>query len=135
MPHFIAPTMTRKNVTIIEEQELYNGFLKLKKYLLRHRLFNGDWREPHSRELLLRHRVAAALPYDPKLNQVVLIEQFRIGAYEDETSPWLLELVAGIMNGSESLESLINRETQEEAGLTIQELIPICDYWVSPGGS
>jgi ADP-ribose pyrophosphatase len=122
-------------VDIVKEQNLYQGFYQLKKLYLRHQLFAGGWSPTYERELITRYRVAAALPYDPKLDKVVLIEQFRVGALEDENSPWLLELVAGIMTEFEPLENLVKRETQEEAGLEVQELIPICDYWVSPGGT
>lgn len=127
--------LTRSDVDILEVNPEFQGFYRVEKYRLRHRRFAGDWSVPFQRELIIRHRVAAALPYDPKLDQVVLIEQFRIGALADQNSPWLLEMVAGIMTHPESLETLIEHEMQEEAGLSIQALMPICDYWVSPGGS
>lgn len=129
------PSLTRTDVDILEVNPQFRGFYGVDKYRLRHRRFAGDWSAPFERELILRYRVAAALPYDPILDKVVLIEQFRIGALADECSPWLLEMVAGIMTQPESLESLIEHEMQEEAGLSIQALLPICDYWVSPGGS
>lgn len=127
--------MTHADVNILETQILYQGFYTLKRYTLKHRLFKGGWSEPFIRELLLRHRVAAALPYDPLLDQVVLIEIFRIGALEDPETPWELELVAGLMTQSQPINKLIQSEMQEEAGLIAQELLPICDYWASPGGT
>lgn len=135
MEKIAPPSLTRTDVDILEGNTLFRGFYAIEKYRLRHRRFAGDWSTPFERELIVRYRVAAALPYDPVLDQVVLIEQFRIGALADESSPWLLEMVAGIMTRPESLESLIEHEMQEEAGLSIQALLPICDYWVSPGGS
>ncbi len=135
MEKITPPSLTRADVDILEVNTLFRGFYGIEKYRLRHRRFAGDWSVPFDRELIIRHRVAAALPYDPKLNQVVLIEQFRIGALADESSPWLLEMVAGIMTHPESLESLVEHEMQEETGLSVQGLLPICDYWVSPGGS
>ena len=39
----------------------------------------------------------AILPFDPVSEEVVLIEQFRPGALKDPVSPWLVEVVAGII--------------------------------------
>lgn len=128
--------MTAADVTIQQRKTVFQKFLVIDQLVLQHRLFAGGMSGPINRELCMRFRVGALLPYDPKLNQVVLLEQFRIGALEDETSPWLIELVAGILtDANESLTELVRRESQEEAGLTIEALQPICDYWVSPGAS
>jgi ADP-ribose pyrophosphatase len=135
MTKFIAPQLTAADAEILREETVYKGFNRLKIYQLRHRLFAGGWSPPFTRELLDRYRVAAALPYDPQRAQVVLIEQFRIGMWQDEHSPWSLEMVAGMMQEPEDLEAMVKREMQEEAGLLVQALLPICDYWVSPGGT
>jgi ADP-ribose pyrophosphatase len=128
--------LTRRDYRLLAKESLYHGFFSMEKYHLQCRLFEGGWSETFDREVLLRYRVAAVLPYDPRLDKVVLIEQFRAGALQDEHTPWLLELIAGILTDTtESLEQLACRETYEEAGLHIEELLPICDYWVSPGGS
>jgi ADP-ribose pyrophosphatase len=50
--------------------------------------------------------------------------------------PWLLEIVAGIMDDpAETTEDVARRETVEEAGCALLDLIPICRYLVSPGGT
>lgn len=127
--------LTEKDVKIVKEEVLYSGFYALKKYRLRHALFAGGWSEEFDREVVTRYRVAAALPYDPVLNRVVLIKQFRLGAITNEPSPWLWEIVAGIKTTDESLEEIAKRETFEESGLVVHAIKPICDYWVSPGGT
>ena len=75
------------------------------------------------------------LLFDPADNKIVLVRQFRIGAINDEASPWLLELVAGMVGNNEELEDVARRETQEESNCQIIELIKICDYYSSPGVS
>lgn len=125
--------MHRKDVEILSENWLYRSFLKLKRYELRHKLFGGGWSDVLARELIGRPRVAGVLPYDPVLDKVVLIEQFRPGALNDPNGPWLLEIVAGIAEGDEPVEDLAHREVREEAGLAIIELKLIYNYWVSPG--
>jgi ADP-ribose pyrophosphatase len=121
------------DVDIQHEETVYEGFFQVKRYQLRHKRFAGDWTESLTRELFIRGQVAAVLPYDPLRDEVVLIEQFRLGALA-QSSPWLLEIVAGIQEPGESTEALARRECQEEAGLSVQKLIKMLDYWVSPGG-
>lgn len=64
---------------------------------------------------------------------MVLIEQFRIGPYAVGWNPWLLEGVAGIIEDGESPEDVAIRETREEAGCEITELVPMLHYLSSPG--
>jgi ADP-ribose pyrophosphatase len=88
-----------------------------------------------TRELFERGHAAAVLPYDPVLDQVVLLEQFRIGALMAPGGPWLLEIVAGIIEPGETAAAVVQREMLEEAGCHLLALEPICDYLVSPGGT
>ena len=44
-------------------------------------------------------------------------------------------MVAGIIEPGESPIDVACRELKEEAGLSAKELIPICDYLVSAGGT
>lgn len=135
MIKYIPIELTKADVEILQQKTLAQGFYRLEKIRLRHKRFNGEWSKEFDRDLMIPYRVAAVLPYDPKLDQVVLIEQFRIGALQDENSPWLLELVAGIRMHNEDLQQLAISEAQEEANLKVKKLIPICDYWSSPGGT
>lgn len=87
------------------------------------------------RELFRRTNCVAVLPYDPIRDQVVLIEQFRIGATVEKKSPWLLEIVAGAIEAGEQPLDVACREAREEAGCEIQELIKISEFYTSPGVS
>jgi ADP-ribose pyrophosphatase len=126
--------MHKKDVYIKDQQCLYQGFLSIKQYQLQHKLFQGGLSEVLTREVVIRPNAAAVLPYDPQLDRVVLIEQFRTGALEED-NPWLIEIVAGLIEPPESPDALVHREAQEEAGLTLLDLWPIYQYWSSPGGS
>jgi len=75
------------------------------------------------------------LPYDPVLDQVILIEQFRAGALANPQSPWLLEVVAGIYRHADKPADIIRHEAAEEAGMELLDLYPVYEYFVSPGGS
>lgn len=126
--------INQKDFKILTEQTLHQGFVTVKSYRLQHDLFRGGLSPIITREVAIRPQVAAVLPYDPILDAVVLIEQFRIGAISS-AKPWLTEIVAGILDTDETLEQLAHRETQEEAGLRIEDLHFICQYWSSPGAS
>jgi len=131
----LNPSYKQKDVRILAKKVVYHGYFQMLQYRLQHRLFNGEWSEVIDREVFERGKVAGVLLYDPVLNQVVLIEQFRIGALNDASSPWLLEIVAGVLDENDlDLETLAKRETQEETGLEPLAILPICQYWVSPGG-
>lgn len=127
--------MTEADVEIVQKELCFHGFFRMERYTLRHRLFNGDWSRPIIREMLERGHAAAILPYDPTRDQVVLIEQFRVGAMSVATGPWLLEIVAGIIEADETAENVVKREAVEEAGCDILDLVPLYDYLVSPGGT
>lgn len=124
-----------QKVEIIERSDGYSGFFRLERYRLRHRLFAGGMSPDLNRELFERGDAVVVLLYDPQRDQVVLVEQFRIGALQSESGPWLMEAVAGIFEPGESPEMVAGREAQEEAGCQIKRLIPICNYYVSPGGT
>lgn len=123
------------DVEVVSKEIVFQGHFRIEKFTLRFRLFAGGWSNNVTREIFERGSAVAVLPYDPINKKVVLIEQFRVGALADKTTPWLLEPVAGIIEPNESIEEVSHREAKEEAGLDIIELIPICNYWVSPGGT
>ncbi|AOT07183.1 NUDIX domain-containing protein [Pseudoalteromonas luteoviolacea] len=114
---------------------LYDGFFKIEEYVFEHALFEGGISEPIRREILERGHAVAVLPYDPISDQVLLIEQIRVGALATKESPWLLECIAGMAEGSEDLEAVARKEAQEEAGLELGELHYMRSYLSSPGGT
>lgn len=128
-------TLTTADVEVLREETMYRGYFSIRKFTLKHRLFAGGWSKPFQREIFERGHAAGVLLYDPILHKIVLIEQFRIGTLGATQNPWLLEIVAGIIETNETGEQVAIRETQEEAGLEVLDLIPICNYWVSPGGT
>ena len=122
-------------VQIIEREACFRGFYSLDRLRLRHLQFSGEMGPALSRELFIRHDAVCVLPYDPQRDEVVLIEQFRVGAMGKSASPWLLELVAGLIDTDEQPEEVALREAMEEANLALSSLWPISEYFPSPGGS
>ena len=132
----IQPEYDIADIEIINKQQVFNGFFKINTYTFKHRLFAGGWSGEISREVFERGNAAAVIPYDAGRDEVVLIEQIRIPAIESSSQPWLLELVAGMIDkqGEDSAE-VVKREALEEAGVTIGRCDFIMQFLVSPGGS
>lgn len=132
------------DVKIVAKKTVFQGYFHIDQYQIKHKRFEGGWSDEISREVFERGHAACCLLFDPDLNELVLIEQFRPGAYSALASrwfdsaidsPWLIELVAGIIEDGEEAEDVVRRESVEESGCTIQDLELICKYMVSPGAS
>lgn len=125
----------KNDVFNLTKRKLYQGFFSLIEYRFQYHQFNGSMSGVVTREILERGHAVVLLAYDVKRDQVVLIEQIRIAAIETQDSPWLLELIAGMMDHeNESPEEVAKREAIEEAGITIGRCKPIISYLASPGG-
>ncbi len=121
--------------SVIKKELRYKGFFQLTEISLQHDLFAGGQSPVLRRELIDRGHAVVVLPYDPVRDEVILIEQFRIGASEDETGPWLIEAIAGYKEAGESAEDVVHREAYEEAGCKLSELELMHQCYSSPGGS
>ncbi|ODS10367.1 ADP-ribose diphosphatase [Vibrio scophthalmi] len=128
-----SPQFTSEDVEIISKETLYQGFFKMVKYRFKHKLFEGGWSQEIDREMFERGHAAALLPYDAKTDQVVLVEQIRVGALE-HAQPWQLEIVAGIIDPNETAQDVVRREAQEEAGIEVAKIVKVTSYYPSSGG-
>lgn len=130
-----APQFSHKDMEIKEAKIAYQGYFQIKCIHFRHRLFAGGWSPVIKRDVLEASNAVGVLGYDPILNKVVLIQQFRIGAVKGKESPWLLELIAGaIEKNNDNYELAAHREAKEEANLELLDLHPICEFWTAPSG-
>ncbi|MGC7560164.1 ADP-ribose diphosphatase [Pasteurella sp. PK-2025] len=126
----------QQDIEILKEETLYQGFFQLKKIQFKHKLFAGGYSDVVTRELLVKGAASVVIAYDPIKDAVVMVEQVRIGAYQPNStqSPWLLELIAGMVEEGESPEEVALREGEEEAGIEIRDLQHCLSVWDSPGG-
>lgn len=118
---------------VLERKRVYRGYFQIDRYRLRHRLFAGGMSAVITREVAERGHAAGVLPYDPVRDAVVLIEQFRVGALAAGRDPWLIEVVAGIVEPGERHEQVARREAKEEAGVKLRRLVLIADLLLSAG--
>lgn len=129
------PSFQATDLEIIDKSTVFQGFFRIERWQLRHKLFAGGWSQPMTREIFERGQAVVVLPYNVLTDEVVLVEQFRVGAVAPDRSPWLLEAIAGMIDPGQSAEATAIREAEEEAGLTLTELWPMLSYFSSPGGS
>lgn len=124
------------DITVHQKITKYHGFFKLDEYHVSHQCFDGSHSQTLSREIFERGDAVVLIPYDPVLDQVVLIEQFRPGAIRAGDTPWMLEFVAGMFEENESPIEVAIREAKEEADLDIsaQQVSKVMKYLSSPGG-
>lgn len=123
----------KDDARILGREVGYQGFFRLDRLQVQHRLFGGGWSKPFNRELFERGDAVAVLPWEPITDVLILVEQFRPGALRGDESPWMLELVAGMVAEGESDEAVAHREAQEEAGCQLDRLEPIATFYPSAG--
>ena len=148
------PTPGFDDVDLKAKTTVFDGFFKINKYTVQHRKFSGEMGGDVERELFERGDAAVVLPYDPVTDEVVLIEQFRIGAYScalrlgeqqnvqqsvqqnsgEKDSPWLIECIAGMIDKGQSPQEVAVREAVEEADVELTDLKFVMKFFPSPGG-
>ena len=127
-------SFSASDVSIESRENLFRGFIQVEKVTIKHRLFNkSNYSSSIHRELIHRPEAAGVLLYDNQQRRFALIEQFRIGALNDTVSPWQLEVIAGVLDGYETPETCIRRESLEEAGCEVNDLQHLFTFYPSAG--
>ncbi len=134
-----APASLRRHpvavdVAVASRSQPYEGFFAVEEQELRHRRFDGSFSAPLHRTAFISGDVVTVLPYDPARDRVLLVEQFRFAPHvRGDANPWKLEAIAGRIDAGEAPEQAARREAREEAGLVLDALVPIGEYYPSPG--
>ncbi len=127
--------MSASDHEILSMDVPFQGFARVERYRLRHRRYAGDWTPVLEREIFVRCDAAGVLPYDPRLDRVLLVEQFRTAAVVAGRPALTLEVPAGMIRKGEVPADVALRELEEEAGLKAEELISLFTFMPSPGGA
>jgi len=120
---------------ILEKQTPFKRFFQIDIYQFQHELYAGGWSNTVTREVFERGRAVAVLLHDPVADTLLMVEQFRPGAIRDPDGPWMLEIVAGMVEEGEEDKDVARREAMEEANCEVTDMEFIMDYYPSAGGS
>jgi len=83
-------------------------------------------------EIYHHKRASAVLLYDPARGVVLLVKQFRLGAFQSDGSLALIEVCAGMLD-DDPPETCAKREAWEEAGVRLSRIAHAFDAFTSPG--
>lgn len=122
------------DVAVVASRQPYAQFFAVEEHDLSFRRFDGTQSPVVTRAVFISGDAVTVLPYDPLRDRVLLIEQFRAGPWgRGDPQPWCLEAIAGRIDAGETPEEAARREAAEEAGLALGALLPVAQYYPSPG--
>jgi ADP-ribose pyrophosphatase len=131
---FLMPDPRSLKFDLLAREALFQGYFRVDRFRVKHESFQGGWTDSYTREVLDRGpRVTGILLFDPQHDKIVMVEQFRAAAMAKNDDPWMLELVAGLVEPGEKPEAAARREALEEAGCEVLEMQKLFSYYTSPG--
>jgi nudix-type nucleoside diphosphatase (YffH/AdpP family) len=123
--------MQNSAVTIVDETLLSDNWYILRKITFERTTRNGSAGR-QTREVYDRGNGATILLYDDARRKVVLTRQFRLPAYMNGHSGYLIEAAAGLLDDA-SPEERIRLEAEEETGYRVGAVEPVFEAFMSPG--
>ncbi len=123
-------------VVLHERHRPYMNFFTLDEVDVQVRRYDGSLSPVMNRAALKVGDAAVVLPYDPDLDCVLIIEQFRAAPYiAGDLSPWIWEPPAGLVDPGETPDQAAYREAEEEAKVALKRLEPVVQAYSSTGSS
>lgn len=127
----------KKMIKLKLKEKVSNGFLPVIKMIFDQIKFDGKKFKDVIREVLFRETPVVFLTlFDPQTKILLLVKQIRSGAIiDDETKPFTIEPIAGMVDkGEKPIEAAI-REAKEEADidLKLSDLVLLKECYMSPG--
>ena len=117
-------------IEVIAEERVYDGFRDVD--IVRYREADRGPERNVRREIMRARDAVAVIAWDPRLERLVLIRQFRVAAHLANGRGMTVEVVAGLIeNGNE--EATVRNELREEAGLKASRVERLCTTLTSPG--
>ncbi|MEH2479425.1 ADP-ribose pyrophosphatase [Nitrobacteraceae bacterium AZCC 2146] len=120
------------DITLSAPTVVGRGFMTYERYdvaIARH----DDEPLRQQRDVLRASRVAAVLPIDLARGEIVLIHQFRLPAHLATGRGEMVEIVAGRVDGDESVLAAASRECFEEIGVAPDRLVELYSVLPTPG--
>ena len=120
---------------ITGKQEIVGGFLRLNRIFIEKGRHEGG-KENITWTVMERGHAVGVLAYDPKRDEVVLVNEMRPGILCAGDYPYTDNLIAGGIGKNETAIEAGVRETMEEAGLELKDPVLVHPgAYVSSGGT
>ncbi len=118
-------------VQILSEEVLSAAWGRLTRYTIAYTRRDGGT-ETQIREVYDHGNGSAVLPLDRERGTVLLVRQFRLAAYLQGGSGFLIEVCAGL-NDDLAPEQAVRKEAEEELGCSLRDLRHVTDVLTSAG--
>lgn len=133
-PATLRHAATPADIAVQALRHPYAAFFAMEERDIAWRRFDGTASPNVTRAVFVSGDAVTVLPYDPRRDRVLVVEQFRAGPQaRGDAQPWSIEAVAGRIDPGETPEDAARREAVEEAGLTLAALHFVARYYPSPG--
>ncbi|MEL7151736.1 MAG: NUDIX domain-containing protein [Pseudomonadota bacterium] len=133
-PEPFSPKMAAHTVRPERTEQPYTDFFAVREDWLKFPKFGGGEGPLVKRATFLGGDAVTVLPYDPSIDSVLIIRQFRHGAFvRGDSNAWALEPAAGRIDPGEGPEDTAKRELLEETGVVATSLHLVGRYYPSPG--
>lgn len=120
------PTPQPHHIKTVGSKVVYAGFNRITNYTFEFPSFDGKKAFQMEKEVFERKNAVAVLLYDPVMDGVVLVQQFRPGCFIAQNIAFPLEIPAGLIDTNDGdLEEIARKEAIEETHYDIQSLIKI----------
>ena len=131
-----------RRAEIHKQARLFDDFFKIDEVMVSHERLDGTMSPDQRRLIFERGDSVAVLLYNPETHAVVMVDQFKVPSLiarrrdnPATTDGWITEAIAGMIDGNETPEDAVIRETLEETGYKIRKPELICKFFSSPGGT
>lgn len=129
-PRF-STTSDEGRVRLVSKETVWKRFIHLQTLVFDQTTADGRVTRI-DREVHDHGTAAAILLFDADKDAVVLVRQFRPGAFVNGDPSFMLEAPAGLTDGDHPDEA-IRREAMEETGYAVKEVRYLFDIYASPG--
>ena len=124
------------DVIVFEKSPPIGRFFRMQHLTVQYCKFDGTRSAVLPREVFVGVDASLVLPYDKKRDRILLVEQIRMGpVVRQDSNPWILEPIAGMIDATETPEQTALRESLEEARLYNLDLRHLSSFYPSPGSS
>ena len=119
-------------IRIIDQQTVWKRFIHLRTLVIEQTRADGRV-ERLDREVHDHGPAASVLLVDPARQSLILVRQFRPGAFfGGHVDGFLLEVPAGLLD-DDAPEEAVAREAMEETGYAVRDVRHLFDIYSSPG--